>query len=64
MCGITGFVGKGEPRDLNSMTRSLSHRGPDGEGVYVDEEWPVFLGSRRLSVRDLQGGTQPMLSVD
>jgi len=64
MCGITGFVGKGDERDLKSMTRSLSHRGPDGEGIYIDSKWPVFLGSRRLSVRDIEGGAQPMISDD
>src|SRR5262245_53144956 len=62
MCGITGFLESGptEPRlaVLRRMTRSLRHRGPDDEGLHVD----VFaaLGSRRLSVIDLEHGHQPM----
>src|SRR5260221_7504825 len=62
MCGITGFLESG-PRGhraavLRRMTRSLGHRGPDDEGVHVDAF--AALGSRRLSVIDLQHGHQPM----
>lgn len=41
------------------MTRSLVHRGPDGEGFFVDDF--VGLGHRRLSVIDLATGDQPMI---
>jgi asparagine synthase (glutamine-hydrolysing) len=62
MCGITGFLGSGPPEQraavLRRMTRSLQHRGPDDEGVYVDAQ--AALGSRRLSVLDLERGRQPM----
>jgi asparagine synthase (glutamine-hydrolysing) len=62
MCGITGFLESGptEPRlaVLRRMTRSLRHRGPDDEGFYVDAF--AALGSRRLSVIDLEHGHQPM----
>ena len=36
----------------------MTHRGPDGEGYYLDG--PLALGHRRLSIIDLEGGTQPM----
>ncbi len=64
MCGITGFVGQGQRRDLLAMTGALSHRGPDQEGYYLDSELPVFLGSRRLVIRDTEGGVQPLASED
>ncbi|MBN9040864.1 MAG: asparagine synthase (glutamine-hydrolyzing) [Rhizobiales bacterium 62-47] len=60
MCGIAGFVGQGDRADLLAMTLALEHRGPDDEGFYIDEASRVFLGHRRLAIRDIQGGTQPM----
>lgn len=67
MCGIAGFVRHGDPDPvdgevLRRMTRTLAHRGPDDEGTF--EEEGVFLGHRRLSVIDLEGGRQPMASED
>src|SRR5205814_1042412 len=64
MCGIAGFVGCGDERHLISMTNSMVHRGPDGSGTYVDHTNAVFLGHRRLSILDLQGGEQPMWNED
>ena len=60
MCGIAGFAGFGSPHDLEAMTAALSHRGPDGAGVWIAPDAPVFLGHRRLSILDLEGGAQPM----
>lgn len=60
MCGIAGFVGRGDQADLLAMTRALQHRGPDDEGFHVDPELRVFLGHRRLAIRDIAGGRQPM----
>jgi asparagine synthase (glutamine-hydrolysing) len=60
MCGIAGFVGRGDAADLAAMTRALAHRGPDGEGLHADAEARVFLGHRRLAIVDLSGGAQPM----
>ncbi len=60
MCGIAGFVGLGDRDALARMTRALRHRGPDGEGLHVDPETPVFLGHRRLAIIDIDGGYQPM----
>ena len=44
------------------MTRALVHRGPDGEGYYSARG--VTLGHRRLSVIDLETGSQPMTTAD
>jgi len=64
MCGIAGFFGTGNRDHLKSMTRALRHRGPDAEGFHVDERARVYLGHRRLSVRDINGGQQPMWNED
>lgn len=63
MCGITGIFNiNGEPVSVNilqKMTDSLSHRGPDGEGVWT--EGFAGLGHRRLAIIDLSPlGSQPM----
>lgn len=59
MCGIAGFVGKGTKDELERMTRSLSHRGPDDEGFLMRGD--VGLGHRRLSILDTSmRGHQPM----
>jgi asparagine synthase (glutamine-hydrolysing) len=60
MCGIAGFVGRGNELDLKAMTRALVHRGPDSEGYYRDPDKAVYLGHRRLAIRDIAGGAQPM----
>jgi len=60
MCGIAGFVGAGDRRDLESMTAALRHRGPDGDGAFVDDSTGAHLGHRRLAILDLAGGAQPM----
>lgn len=60
VCGIAGFAGKGDRSDLVAMTRALVHRGPDSEGFHIDQTRAVFLGHRRLAIRDISGGGQPM----
>lgn len=64
MCGIAGFVGAGDEGDLRRMTGALVHRGPDAEGMASDPERGVWLGHRRLSVVDPEGGEQPMWTVE
>ncbi len=70
MCGIAGLVQPGLHKDewpvlLKSMTRRLSHRGPDGEGYWLDPEAGVGFGHRRLAIIDLSDrGWQPMASRD
>ena len=68
MCGICGYFSTQTGRmDLQSqlarMTRSLRRRGPDGEGLWFDEELTLGFGHRRLSVIDLSSAAgQPMFS--
>lgn len=62
MCGIAGIIGKADDGLIQSMTRVLAHRGPDGEGYYLDQG--VALGHRRLSIIDLATGQQPMTTAD
>jgi asparagine synthase (glutamine-hydrolysing) len=67
MCGIAGFISRGEPGRESSAVRAmiatLARRGPDGEGLH---HWPgVAFGHRRLAIIDLSdAGKQPMLSDD
>jgi len=67
MCGIAGILrSDGRPVDetvLVAMTRTLAHRGPDGEGFHVENG--IGLGHRRLAILDTgTGGAQPMASGD
>lgn len=62
MCGICGIYHfHNQPVNralLDAMTGVMRHRGPDGEGRYVNGR--VGFGHRRLSIIDLEGGTQPI----
>ena len=63
MCGICGQFNFGNEApvrraDLEAMTKSIAHRGPDDEGYFI--AGPLGLGFRRLSIIDLSGGHQPM----
>ena len=60
MCGITGFVGRGTLEDIRRMTATLVHRGPDGVGFFQDLSVHLFFGHRRLSIREIEHGRQPM----
>lgn len=67
MCGITGILNFDKkpvsPVILKKMTDVIAHRGPDGEGQWIDGA--VGLGHRRLAIIDLSpAGHQPMLSKD
>lgn len=69
MCGIAGVIDNNlnevQLRSLTaSVTDALYHRGPDGSGVWIDEDTHVALGHRRLSIHDLSPlGAQPMCSA-
>ncbi|MDQ3844082.1 MAG: asparagine synthetase B, partial [Bacteroidota bacterium] len=64
MCGIAGQISFNKPvqvQHLKQMTDALAHRGPDGEGHWINESGSVGLGHRRLSIIDLSAcGAQPM----
>jgi asparagine synthase (glutamine-hydrolysing) len=67
MCGICGTVTieNGEPVSrtlLSAMCATIVHRGPDDEGIFVDDN--IGLGSRRLSIIDIEGGHQPLANED
>ncbi len=64
MCGLAGFAGAGGRAALEAMAAALIHRGPDSDGFYIDPEYAVHLGFRRLAVIDIAGGTQPMWNED
>lgn len=71
MCGIAGywdFKNKYSLADNTEfggrMISKLDHRGPDGKGVWVDDNQSLILGHTRLSIQDLSdAGAQPMVSL-
>ncbi len=69
MCGIAGIFGPPVSKeelsaDIRGMITPLAHRGPDGEGVWVDAEVGIGLAHRRLAIIDLSTeGAQPMVSA-
>lgn len=70
MCGIAGIFSSDRQyfnsfasKDITLMTDSLSHRGPDSQGLWIDQNNLIALGHRRLSILDLSSkGNQPMRS--
>lgn len=68
MCGISGFYSPAVSQDpesmLRAMTDSIRHRGPDGQAIWLNSKKSVGLGHARLSIIDLEGGKQPMESID
>ena len=62
MCGIIGILHlDGQPVEaavLGAMADAIRHRGPDGEGMFIDG--PVGFFHKRLSIIDLATGQQPM----
>ena len=64
MCGIVGFVSKGKKENiLNNMVLTQNHRGPDDNGIYIDEKTGVHLGHNRLSIQDTSSHAhQPFVS--
>ena len=72
MCGFCGFLTSDGDRApaameaaLGRMNDTIRHRGPDGDGLWVDAAAGVALGHRRLAIVDLSPqGRQPMESAD
>ena len=64
MCGFVGFIDKekNKKKVIKDMADIIIHRGPDSDGYYVDDN--CALGFRRLSIIDLDGGTQPIYNED
>src|ERR1039457_7632960 len=70
MCGIAGSLDftRHKPRQelveiITGMCSVLNHRGPDGWGVWADEQAGIALGHRRLAILDLSdAASQPMIS--
>lgn len=67
MCGIAGIfhletAKPVDPARVRAMADAMTHRGPDGSGVWTAQG--IGLGHRRLSIIDLEGGAQPMLTAD
>jgi asparagine synthase (glutamine-hydrolysing) len=67
MCGICGVAVRSDgfpvaPELMISMCRTIIHRGPDDEGIHIESG--VGLGTRRLSIIDLEGGHQPLGNED
>jgi asparagine synthase (glutamine-hydrolysing) len=67
MCGIAGLVMRpGERVDetlVERMTRAVAHRGPDAQGIFVDQN--VAIGHRRLSIIDTREiANQPLWNAD
>lgn len=64
MCGISGvfdLAGNIDGSLIKKMTDAIAHRGPDGEGQWINTNQTVALGHRRLSIIDLsEDGKQPM----
>ncbi len=64
MCGFVGFTNKINDADkvIKNMMDSIKHRGPDSEGLYLDDD--IAMGFRRLSIIDLSMGHQPLFNED
>ena len=66
MCGICGIaLSDRSSRTLSAallerMRDTMTHRGPDGAGLHIDG--PIGFGHRRLSIIDVAGGAQPMMT--
>ncbi|MEG0259519.1 MAG: asparagine synthase (glutamine-hydrolyzing), partial [Lysinibacillus sp.] len=64
MCGFTGFIGEvsNSEKVLENMMNQIIHRGPDSGGMFTEGE--AALGFRRLSIIDLEHGSQPLYNED
>ena len=66
MCGFVGFFGEEaverKEEIVKEMADAIVHRGPDSDGYFADEA--IAMGFRRLSIIDLEGGSQPIFNED
>lgn len=68
MCGIVGIRTR-QPNSSNTATLAammapIAHRGPDGEGSFIDPRGHCALGHKRLAIIDPKGGHQPLTNED
>ncbi len=71
MCGIVGFWDQAQTQKLEEVQRTMgrlagaiAHRGPDDQGIWIDQQAGIALGHRRLAILDLSPlGRQPMASA-
>ncbi|GAB6179352.1 asparagine synthase (glutamine-hydrolyzing) [Desulfotomaculum defluvii] len=64
MCGIVGSITNNHFISHKEILKSILHRGPDGEGMWLSSDESVFLGHRRLAIIDPEGGKQPFCNED
>jgi len=69
MCGIAGFISSkplsgGASAIVDAQLHAIRHRGPDGNGQFLDAPRGVALGHNRLAINDPEGGCQPLHSAD
>ena len=67
MCGIVALFSRRDPVSVAALeraTRSLHHRGPDGQRHWISADRRIALGHARLSIIDLATGDQPIASED
>lgn len=65
MCGICGYINRNNKIEnekiIKKMNETLTKRGPNQNGIYLDKN--VALGHSRLSIIDVEGGTQPLKRI-
>ena len=71
MCGITLFVGSDPSEDISGkrkhfleLSKKIRHRGPDWNGIYIDNENKVVITHERLSIVGVENGSQPIIDND
>ena len=70
MCGLFGIINfnkTSKPIELEALKKganALKHRGPDGEGFFLNKNRTIGLAHRRLSIIDLETGNQPLQTHD
>jgi asparagine synthase (glutamine-hydrolysing) len=62
MCGIVGMWHSADQETIQKMMSLLVHRGPDADGIFIDQQGRGGLGHRRLSIMDPAGGDQPIFN--
>ena len=65
MCGILAVIGTQDTEFVKTLSQRQSHRGPDENGIHLHEQGEgVVLSHERLSIVDLNTGTQPIQGTD